>query len=158
MLRLFVKFGKDTCEIELNPSATLADLENVIEERTGVTTNKQKLLFKGKVLSNEAPLEAAGIGNGARLMLLVTEGKRTTVLTSASKRNRRPNASSLGTRGIGKETNGTGEARHCQSQSTISIATATDHHCSENDRSLVPFVKSRSRGRCCRIKCEAGRR
>ena len=81
MLRLFVKFGKDTCEIELNPSATLADLENVIEERTGVTTNKQKLLFKGKVLSNEAPLEAAGIGNGARLMLLVTEGKRMTVLT-----------------------------------------------------------------------------
>ena len=143
MLRLFVKFGKDTYEIESNPAARVADLESVIEERTGVPPPKQKLLFKGKVLSNETPLEANGIGNGARLMLLATEGKRTTVLTRASSRNRRPNALSLGTRGISQEANGTREACHCQSQSAISIAAATDRRCSENDRSRGPFVMPR---------------
>lgn len=73
-----IKHGASTIVIDhLTPSATLRQLQESIESATGVMVRKQKLLHKGKVLTALPPattLKAAGVGAGAKLMLIATAG------------------------------------------------------------------------------------
>ena len=76
---LVVKFGKETIQIDIGEDANTEDLQSLLEEETGVIARKQKLLFKGKVLSPNERLKELGIKHGSKLMLLATEGTRTNV-------------------------------------------------------------------------------
>jgi Leucine-rich repeat (LRR) protein len=62
---------------QFNESSTLLQLQEAIEDATGVMRRKQKLLCKGKILTAlppKATLKEANVGNGAKIMLLTTAG------------------------------------------------------------------------------------
>ena len=71
-ISLIVKYGSESFQINAQIS-TVGQLLEVIEERTGVVKARQKLLFKGKQLTNlplSTTLTNCGVGPGAKLMLL----------------------------------------------------------------------------------------
>lgn len=104
-LSVFVKYGKDQLQIELPASSRISDLLTEVtyastgriqsfpvpdrqlpdlsppqlEARTGLIARKQKVMAKGKVVSQnpQATLAAAGITSGAKLMLLAAAGGAT---------------------------------------------------------------------------------
>lgn len=75
-LTLQIKHGQNLISIDhLDDTSTLLQLQEAIEQATGVMTRKQKLLCKGKVITALPPLttlQAAHIGNGAKIMLITT--------------------------------------------------------------------------------------
>jgi Leucine-rich repeat (LRR) protein len=77
-LSLQVKYGSTMISLDhLSEISTLLQLQEAIEQATGVMTRKQKLLCKGKVLTAlpaKTTLKAANVGNGAKIMLLTTAG------------------------------------------------------------------------------------
>lgn len=75
-----VKFGKETFEIDIQEEATISELQNRIEEKTGILSRNQKLLFKGKTLSQNHSLKDAGIQSKSKIMLLATQGIQTNVV------------------------------------------------------------------------------
>ena len=78
-LQLAVKHGPNTVEVELPEDASVAALQLELEQRTGLMTRKQKLIFKGKVLVGTQKLAECGVTNGAKLMLLAADGVQTQV-------------------------------------------------------------------------------
>ena len=78
-LRLAVRYGKDTLELDLPATATVAQLQAELEERTGLFVRKQKLMAAGKVVSGRGavPLAAAGVKPGTKLLLLAGAGGAT---------------------------------------------------------------------------------
>lgn len=50
MVRVNIKWGKETLTADLNPSQDLVTFKKQICELTTVPVDKQKLLYKGKVL------------------------------------------------------------------------------------------------------------
>lgn len=64
--------------MSLAPDATVAALQQQLEELTGLFVRKQKLMAAGKVVSGRSgTLAAAGIKPGAKLMLLAAAGSQT---------------------------------------------------------------------------------
>lgn len=73
IMRVQVKYAGVDVDVEgLEQPATVGQLKERLEERTGVFARHQKLIFKGKVLEDKSTLAAAGMGDGAKLMLLAS--------------------------------------------------------------------------------------
>ena len=85
MPNVIVKYGAESFSISIasntgdqidvgdHPPHTLLALQQAIEQATGVMVRHQKLICKGKVLTNSPPkttLSAAGITDGAKIMLI----------------------------------------------------------------------------------------
>eukprot|EP00878_Enallax_costatus_P016266 GHUV01017063.1.p1 GENE.GHUV01017063.1~~GHUV01017063.1.p1 ORF type:complete len:198 (+),score=77.38 GHUV01017063.1:352-945(+) len=73
-LQLTIKNGSDNLPIALSASSTVLQLKQQLEQHTGIFVRNQKLIYKGKVLEDSASLEFCRVSNGAKLMLLATEG------------------------------------------------------------------------------------
>ncbi|PNH03828.1 hypothetical protein TSOC_010081 [Tetrabaena socialis] len=69
---LSVKHGAQQHAVQLNGSSTVGALQELLQELTGAFVRKQKLIFKGKVLTAEHSLARAGLADGAKLMLLLS--------------------------------------------------------------------------------------
>ncbi|GLC70765.1 hypothetical protein PLESTF_001030900 [Pleodorina starrii] len=71
---LQIKHGAQQLELSLPASAKVQELQERLQELTGAFVRKQKLIFKGKVLAATHDLAKAGLANGAKLMLLLSDG------------------------------------------------------------------------------------
>ncbi|KAK9807010.1 hypothetical protein WJX72_010701 [[Myrmecia] bisecta] len=76
-MKLVVKHGKETCELDCGAEAKVEDVMAQLETLTGVITRKQKLIFQGKVLLPSQTLEAAKLKEGSKLMLMAGTGVQT---------------------------------------------------------------------------------
>ncbi|GAB4818031.1 hypothetical protein N2152v2_005077 [Parachlorella kessleri] len=75
-IKLLVKHANSSSELSLPAGATVRELQEQLEARTGVLVRRQKLLCKGKVISAvSGTLAAAGLSSGAKLMLLAGAGE-----------------------------------------------------------------------------------
>eukprot|EP00128_Syssomonas_multiformis_P010060 Colp12_sorted_trinity150504_noHs@33610 len=69
-----VKFGHDKIELCLEPATTVGELKHILEGKTKVQGDLQKLVFKGHTLTdNSVPLSALGLKSGAGMMLVATK-------------------------------------------------------------------------------------
>ncbi|KAL4437121.1 hypothetical protein ABPG75_004260 [Micractinium tetrahymenae] len=69
--QITVKHGKETLQLDFSLEKPIAELQERLEELTGLMVRKQKLMAAGKVLSGRGgSLAAAGVRPGAKLMLL----------------------------------------------------------------------------------------
>ena len=73
-LQLTIKNGSDNLSLVMSASSTVSHLKQHLEQHTGTFVRNQKLIYKGKVLDEAASLESCKLTNGAKLMLLATEG------------------------------------------------------------------------------------
>lgn len=79
--KLHIKHGAQTLELALQSSSTVEDLHLQLQDLTGAFVRKQKLIYKGKVLASpKQQLSAAGLGDGAKIMLMVTADAASTTL------------------------------------------------------------------------------
>lgn len=65
--------GGQTHSVRVPNDSTLRDLKLRLSGLTGATREQQKLIFKGKERDDDEPLAAAGVADGAKLMLLFRE-------------------------------------------------------------------------------------
>eukprot|EP00667_Euglena_gracilis_P020924 EG_transcript_22765 len=71
-MRLSVKFGKETIELDLPGTATVGQLKEELSGRTGVQPTMQKLMLKTQLKEDDKSLEALGIKEGTKMMLMGT--------------------------------------------------------------------------------------
>lgn len=64
--------GKET-SLQVSESDTVLAVKKQVEEKLQVSVSQQRLLFRGKALSDEHSLSFYSIGPGARLNLMVKE-------------------------------------------------------------------------------------
>lgn len=77
MVKVTVKWGKEKFEdVELDTSSDLQTFKAVLFSLTNVPVPKQKVLYKGSVLKDEANLEALKIPDGAVIMLMGSAEER----------------------------------------------------------------------------------
>ncbi|CAM6089671.1 unnamed protein product [Calypogeia fissa] len=69
-----VKSGTQTLPITLPSTASVKDLMLQIKQLTNVLPRGQKLIYKGKLLDPDATLAGAKVVNGAKLMLMASDG------------------------------------------------------------------------------------
>jgi uncharacterized ubiquitin-like protein YukD len=67
---LKVSFGRETLELRVPCSTTVAAAKELLASQTGVLARNAKLIHKGKVLADAQRLAACGVADGARVMLL----------------------------------------------------------------------------------------
>ena len=92
-MRVQVKYGPQSLDLELpdGDGATVLALQSAIEQQTGVFQRKQKVIHKGKVIScggddklaGKTKLAEVGVGDGAKLMLMATDGSVATQVGAA---------------------------------------------------------------------------
>ncbi|KAL4424792.1 hypothetical protein ABPG77_000832 [Micractinium sp. CCAP 211/92] len=76
--QITIKHGKETLQLDWSLDRPVAELQERLEELTGLMVRKQKLMAAGKVLSGRSgSLAAAGVRPGAKLMLLAAAGSAT---------------------------------------------------------------------------------
>ncbi|XP_057789838.1 LRR repeats and ubiquitin-like domain-containing protein At2g30105 [Salvia miltiorrhiza] len=73
-LRLSVKFGGRSIPVEIAADATIKDLKLILQTLTDVLPRGQKLIFKGKVMSDESTLASADISDRSKIMLMASQG------------------------------------------------------------------------------------
>ena len=71
--------GSTLHTIEVQPGDTVQAAMDQIEGLTGILARKQKLIFKGKVLTATMTLEEAKLKNESLLMLVAAAGQMTQV-------------------------------------------------------------------------------
>ncbi|KAA0067328.1 LRR repeats and ubiquitin-like domain-containing protein [Cucumis melo var. makuwa] len=69
-----VKFTGKSIPIILPADSTVKDLKSLLQPLTNVLPRGQKLIFKGKVLADEMTLAASEVANGAKMMLMTSQG------------------------------------------------------------------------------------
>ncbi|KAL0537337.1 hypothetical protein IC582_026315 [Cucumis melo] len=69
-----VKFTGKSIPIILPSDSTVKDLKSLLQPLTNVLPRGQKLIFKGKVLADEMTLAASEVANGAKMMLMTSQG------------------------------------------------------------------------------------
>jgi uncharacterized ubiquitin-like protein YukD len=69
-LTLKVSFGRETLELRVPSSTTVAAAKDLLAAQTGVLARNAKLIHKGKVLDDKQRLASCGVADGARVMLL----------------------------------------------------------------------------------------
>lgn len=82
-LQLCIKQGPNELSVEIGPTASVGQLKQQLEQLTGTFVRNQKLIFKGKVLSDSDTLQNSKISNGSKIMLLQTEGLPVKVRSAA---------------------------------------------------------------------------
>ncbi|KAL0370772.1 UNVERIFIED_CONTAM: Plant intracellular Ras-group-related LRR protein 8 [Sesamum angustifolium] len=74
ILKLNIKFSGRSIPVEIGADSTIKDLKSLLQPLTNVLPRGQKLIFKGKVLSDELRLASSGISDGAKIMLMASQG------------------------------------------------------------------------------------
>ncbi|KAI8523533.1 hypothetical protein RHMOL_Rhmol13G0081500 [Rhododendron molle] len=69
-----IKFGGRSIPVSLSSDSTVRDLKSLLQPLTNVLPRGQKLIFKGKVLVDESTLKSSGVSNGAKIMLMASQG------------------------------------------------------------------------------------
>ncbi|XP_059297712.1 LRR repeats and ubiquitin-like domain-containing protein At2g30105 [Lycium ferocissimum] len=69
-----VKFSGRSIPVEISSESTVKELKSLIQPLTNVLTRGQKLIFKGKVLVDEMTLKSLEVKNGAKIMLMASQG------------------------------------------------------------------------------------
>ncbi|KAE9460988.1 hypothetical protein C3L33_07115, partial [Rhododendron williamsianum] len=69
-----IKFGGRSIPVSLSSDSTVRDLKSLLQPLTNVLPRGQKLIFKGKVLVDESTLMSPGVSNGAKIMLMASQG------------------------------------------------------------------------------------
>jgi len=72
--KLNVKFGGRSIPIEIDALSTINHLKNLLQPLTNVLPRGQKLIFKGKVLSDDSTLASSGLIDGSKIMLMASQG------------------------------------------------------------------------------------
>ncbi|KAL9169523.1 hypothetical protein ABFS82_04G084600 [Erythranthe guttata] len=73
-LKLQIKFSGRSIPVEIAGDTTIKDLKSLLQTLTNVLPRGQKLIFKGKVLSDESTLASSGIIDGSKIMLMASQG------------------------------------------------------------------------------------
>ncbi|KAG5515071.1 hypothetical protein RHGRI_036193 [Rhododendron griersonianum] len=69
-----IKFGGRSIPVSLSSDSTVRHLKSLLQPLTNVLPRGQKLIFKGKVLVDESTLKSSGVSNGAKIMLMASQG------------------------------------------------------------------------------------
>ena len=69
-IKFTVKWGKETIDLELPPSATVGDLRGALQQRTNVPPAMQKLMFKGQMKDDTKNLTECGLKEGSKMMMM----------------------------------------------------------------------------------------
>ncbi|CAN4102189.1 unnamed protein product [Withania somnifera] len=69
-----VKFIGRSIPVEISDESTVKHLKSLLQPLTNVLSRGQKLIFKGKVLVDEMTLKSSEVGNGAKIMLMASQG------------------------------------------------------------------------------------
>ncbi|KAL8548947.1 hypothetical protein ACS0TY_008003 [Phlomoides rotata] len=73
-LKLTVKFSGRSIPVEIDANSNIKELKVLLQTLTNVLPRGQKLIFKGKVVSDELTLASAGISDKSKIMLMASEG------------------------------------------------------------------------------------
>ncbi|KAL3653239.1 hypothetical protein CASFOL_002920 [Castilleja foliolosa] len=73
-IKLAIKFSGRTIPVEIAANSAIKDLKIILQTLTNVLPRGQKLIFKGKVLSDELTLASSGISDGSKIMLMASHG------------------------------------------------------------------------------------
>lgn len=71
---LKVAHGRETIQLSFSPQSTVKQLKDALAERCSALARNMRLISKGKTLDDGATLSAAGLADGAKLMLLAGGG------------------------------------------------------------------------------------
>uniref|UniRef100_A0A3Q7GQS4 Ubiquitin-like domain-containing protein n=1 Tax=Solanum lycopersicum TaxID=4081 RepID=A0A3Q7GQS4_SOLLC len=69
-----VRFSGRSIPVEISDESTVKHLKSLLQPLTNVLSRGQKLIFKGKVLVDEVTLKSSEVGNGAKIMLMASQG------------------------------------------------------------------------------------
>ncbi|KAK9280682.1 hypothetical protein L1049_014380 [Liquidambar formosana] len=73
-ITVHVKFSGRSIPISLSPDSTVKDLKSLLQPLTNVLPRGQKLIFKGKLLVDAMTLRVSEVTNGAKIMLMASQG------------------------------------------------------------------------------------
>nr|VDD13956.1 unnamed protein product [Brassica oleracea] len=73
-IKLTIKFGGRSIPLSVSPDATTKDVKSLLQPITNVLPRGQKLIFKGKVLVETSTLKQSLVGDGAKIMLMASQG------------------------------------------------------------------------------------
>lgn len=73
-LKLTVKFSGRSIPVEIDANSNIKQLKLLLQPLTDVLPRGQRLIFKGRVLSDELTLASAGISDKSKIMLMASEG------------------------------------------------------------------------------------
>eukprot|EP00742_Colponemidia_sp_Colp-10_P002738 GILJ01002928.1.p1 GENE.GILJ01002928.1~~GILJ01002928.1.p1 ORF type:complete len:266 (-),score=31.88 GILJ01002928.1:200-895(-) len=81
-LKFKVTFSKNAYDVEMEPSKTVGDLKQYLEEVTKVPVLGQKLMYKGQLKDDARTLQDVGIKNDSKIMLVGTTIEQMIAATS----------------------------------------------------------------------------
>ncbi|XP_050221310.1 LRR repeats and ubiquitin-like domain-containing protein At2g30105 [Mercurialis annua] len=73
-VKLTVKFSGRSIPISISSNSTIKDLKSLLQPLTNVLPRGQKLIFKGTVLDDAKTVAQSALTNGARIMLIASQG------------------------------------------------------------------------------------
>uniref|UniRef100_A0A2P2KB91 LRR repeats and ubiquitin-like domain-containing protein At2g30105 n=2 Tax=Rhizophora mucronata TaxID=61149 RepID=A0A2P2KB91_RHIMU len=73
-INITVKFSGRSIPITASMDSTVKDLKTLLQPLTNVLPRGQKLIFKGKVLADGMTLRQSDLTNGAKVMLMASQG------------------------------------------------------------------------------------
>ncbi|KAL6967718.1 hypothetical protein U1Q18_033527 [Sarracenia purpurea var. burkii] len=69
-----IKFAGRSIPLSLSSDDTVRDLKSLLQPLTNVLPRGQKLIFKGKVLVDDLTMRSSEVSNGAKIMLMASQG------------------------------------------------------------------------------------
>ncbi|GKV08407.1 hypothetical protein SLEP1_g20039 [Rubroshorea leprosula] len=73
-IEITVKFGGRSIKVSVSADCTVKDLKSILQPLTDVLPRGQKLIYKGKLLVDDMTLKKSEVTNGAKLMLVASQG------------------------------------------------------------------------------------
>ncbi|KAG0452442.1 hypothetical protein HPP92_025106 [Vanilla planifolia] len=74
IITIVVKFGGRSISVSISPDSTGSDLKSHLQRLTNVLPRGQKLIYKGKVLTDNMSLKALQMTDGSKVMLVASQG------------------------------------------------------------------------------------
>ncbi|KAL7247254.1 hypothetical protein ACSBR2_002218 [Camellia fascicularis] len=74
VVKVNIKFSGGSIPVSLSLDSSVRDLKSILQPLTNVLPRGQKLIFKGKVLLDELTLRSSQVTNGAKIMLMASQG------------------------------------------------------------------------------------
>ncbi|CAL5386365.1 unnamed protein product [Camellia sinensis] len=74
VVKVNIKFGGGSIPVSLSLDSSVRDLKSILQPLTNVLPRGQKLIFKGKVLLDELTLRSSQVTDGAKIMLMASQG------------------------------------------------------------------------------------
>ncbi|GMJ08900.1 hypothetical protein like AT2G30105 [Hibiscus trionum] len=73
-INITVKFSGRSIQVSISKDSTIKELKSQLQPLTNVLPRGQKLIFKGKLLVDAMTLKESEVMNGAKLMLMASQG------------------------------------------------------------------------------------